>query len=295
MKKTKIIVPALGMLLLSTAASVTGTVAWFAANTTVSATAIQVKAKAEGGIAIGAYTLTSASAAAKSGQEYYNQLNDAVYAAPAAYADTATVGLAAAELYPTSTGNASAWYHGTSVDMASYASTNQAALTAANLKTDGQYFNGTGASAETQYELNGQYFLYNKFSVKSTNSSNFSLWVSAITVTGESNSAALNKSLRLAIKVSGESVAFFAPMYAAGSADTLYYYNGSSRTAGTPAKGAAPKTKIANDTITPAGVDMEIWAYYEGEDENCNTINATTVTVDTLNISVSFTSVQPAA
>lgn len=45
MKKTKVIIPALGMLLLSTAASVTGTVAWFAANATVSATGMQVKAK----------------------------------------------------------------------------------------------------------------------------------------------------------------------------------------------------------------------------------------------------------
>lgn len=45
MKKTKIIIPALGMLLLSTAASVTGTVAWFAANATVSATGMQIKAK----------------------------------------------------------------------------------------------------------------------------------------------------------------------------------------------------------------------------------------------------------
>ena len=45
MKKTKIIVPALGMLLLSTAASVTGTVAWFAANAQVTATGMQISAK----------------------------------------------------------------------------------------------------------------------------------------------------------------------------------------------------------------------------------------------------------
>ena len=44
MKKTKVIIPALGMLLLSTAASVTGTVAWFAANASVTATGMQLKA-----------------------------------------------------------------------------------------------------------------------------------------------------------------------------------------------------------------------------------------------------------
>jgi len=44
MKKTKVIIPALGILLLSTAASVTGTVAWFSANSTVFANGMKVKA-----------------------------------------------------------------------------------------------------------------------------------------------------------------------------------------------------------------------------------------------------------
>ena len=47
MKKTKIIIPAMGLLLLSTAASVTGTVAWFAANATVTATGMSVTAKSD--------------------------------------------------------------------------------------------------------------------------------------------------------------------------------------------------------------------------------------------------------
>ena len=44
MKKTKIIIPALGLLLLSTAASVSGTVAWFAANSSVTANAMSITA-----------------------------------------------------------------------------------------------------------------------------------------------------------------------------------------------------------------------------------------------------------
>lgn len=47
MKKTKVIIPALGMLLLSTAASVTGTVAWFAANASVTATGMSITAKSD--------------------------------------------------------------------------------------------------------------------------------------------------------------------------------------------------------------------------------------------------------
>ena len=47
MKKTKIIIPALGLLLLSTAASVTGTVAWFAVNGSVTAEGMTVAAKTD--------------------------------------------------------------------------------------------------------------------------------------------------------------------------------------------------------------------------------------------------------
>ena len=52
MKKTKIIIPALGVMLLSTAASVTGTVAWFSMNSFVNATNMNILAKAEEGIVI---------------------------------------------------------------------------------------------------------------------------------------------------------------------------------------------------------------------------------------------------
>jgi len=47
MKKTKLIIPAIGMLLLSTAASITGTVAWFSMNTSVTATGMSVTAKSD--------------------------------------------------------------------------------------------------------------------------------------------------------------------------------------------------------------------------------------------------------
>ena len=47
MKKTKVIIPALGLLLLSTAASVSGTVAWFAMNASVQANGMQITAKSD--------------------------------------------------------------------------------------------------------------------------------------------------------------------------------------------------------------------------------------------------------
>lgn len=47
MKKSKVLVPALALLCMSTAATVTGTVAWFAANNSVSATDMRITAKSD--------------------------------------------------------------------------------------------------------------------------------------------------------------------------------------------------------------------------------------------------------
>jgi hypothetical protein len=52
MKKSKIIIPALAMLVMSTAATVTGTVAWFTMNTTASAEGMVVAAKTSGSLII---------------------------------------------------------------------------------------------------------------------------------------------------------------------------------------------------------------------------------------------------
>ena len=52
MKKTKIVIPALGLLLLSTAASVSGTVAWFSANTSVTVSGMNVTTQVSGNLLI---------------------------------------------------------------------------------------------------------------------------------------------------------------------------------------------------------------------------------------------------
>lgn len=52
MKKSKIIIPALAMLVMSSAAAVTGTVAWFTMNTTASAEGMSVAAKTNGSLVV---------------------------------------------------------------------------------------------------------------------------------------------------------------------------------------------------------------------------------------------------
>ena len=77
MKKTKIVIPALGLLLLSTAASVTSTVAWFASNEVVTASSMSIEAKVganlfikEGaGVALGSLLDTNATLTNNGGNE----------------------------------------------------------------------------------------------------------------------------------------------------------------------------------------------------------------------------------
>lgn len=59
MKKSKIIVPALGLIALSTAASITGTVAWFTANNSVTITGMSVKTNVASNLFIAGDTLGS--------------------------------------------------------------------------------------------------------------------------------------------------------------------------------------------------------------------------------------------
>lgn len=61
MKKTKIIIPALGMLLLSTAASISGTVAWFSMNNKVTVTGMSVTTKVSSSILISETNANAAS------------------------------------------------------------------------------------------------------------------------------------------------------------------------------------------------------------------------------------------
>lgn len=113
MKKTKIIIPAMGLLLLSTATTITGTVAWFSANGTVSATGMNVEVKSNasylliGNSANAATVKTGLSDTVAAAYVTNNNTEKACY--PAAYtASAATIGgvsLSADSWYTASNGN----------------------------------------------------------------------------------------------------------------------------------------------------------------------------------------------
>lgn len=283
----KKLLPAFAMLTVSAVSLSSATYAWFSMNTQVTATGMQVKAKAEGGIVIAAKGYTASSTD-------NTTITDAVYTAPAdtIFSNTAAITAAAAELYPTSTvSGLNAWYHASSNAVNNYeaaAGTYETLGTKYTLETDGIAYDSTSKA------MKGQYFLLDQFQVKATDAATYSLYLSGITITksspsGTQGSEALNKALRIAIQT-GSNTYFFAPNYTTG---TLYYYNGTSRTAwgsGAIALGTAPNTQIST-SITSTPTDVKVYMYYEGEDENCKSINA--INIDNLTVDLTFTSVQP--
>jgi hypothetical protein len=286
---TKKIFSAAAMLAVSASMLATSTYAWFSMNTQVTATGMQMKAKAEGGIVIAAKSYTKSSVS-------NSTVTDATYAAAAdtAYSNTAAITLPSAELYPTSTvSGLSHWYHAASNAVNNYAASGgyQVLDTLYDLKTDGIAYEKTGTKNEV-----GQYYLLDTFQVKATDAATYGLWLSGITITksspsGTSGSENLNKSLRIAIKANSNTY-FFAPNYTTG---TLYYYSGTARTAWESTAinlGTSPNKQISTN-ITSTPTDVEVFIYYEGEDENCKSINA--VNIDNLTVDLTFTSVDPSS
>ena len=148
MKKTKIIIPALGMLLLSTAASITGTVAWFSMNNFVTATSMNIKAKAENGIVISNNT-----------------------GSPVKWADEAEAAHSAAvAVYPTSTATGATWAHSASNDADDATSNGKySMLTLENDSATGAGFvdkdsdNQYDAAASQGHQVDDAYYMINSF------------------------------------------------------------------------------------------------------------------------------------
>ena len=226
-------------------------------NTTVTAQNMSVKAVSDGGLAIASYDDTGEPPVST------------------AFASSANAEfLSHGELYPTSF-NGTSWYKATANNINSYAATNETALANTDDPND--------------------YYLLSKFQVKSldegTNGegNGIDLYIRSIVIGGETNSSTLNKSLRVVVKV-GNTYYYFAPMYT--SSTTLYYWNGSSRTAYSSGginlntNSNSYSVKVLDGTLNTTPQDVLIYTYYEGEDENCASVYA--MNIDTLTVTVTF-------
>lgn len=255
---------AIAMVLVAAIALGSSTYAWFVASGTVKAEGMKVQAQAESGILI--------------------KENNA----DAKFGTVANVTANAAKLYPTSTTDLTKWYHAVS-QQADDAESQQAA-----------------AGAYTKLEdtaLDG-YRLLNQFVIRSatdTAISNAKLQIQNVTVSDSNKTQNLNKSIRVGIKVStggaqDSATYIYAPK--AGSVFTLTakYDNDKQVTENTAATAndfltLAGNSIPANDT----GLIVDVFVWYEGEDEECKTSNVisngTSLTPDELSVSVEFVKV----
>ena len=282
MKKTKIIVPALGVLLLSTAASVTGTVAWFSMNNFVTATGMNVTAKAENGIIIS------------------NAADGTTWKDSAISTRTATLAVK-----PTSTATGATWVHSTS-NNAALANTGNAyaALTPVFDTTTGAGYIDENSNETFDAATDSAYYAMHSFYIKSSAQAiTNTLYITNVkaTLPTTQNSADLNKALRVLVKLNGNdsSAKVYSPVYAAANYSVATTSGASATTPVTPINASGTNGLIAvgsqeflasqvipaNDTNAPLQID--VYLYFEGEDPNCISNNLK-ATLDEINVSVTF-------
>jgi hypothetical protein len=300
---------AIAMTLVATVALGSSTYAWFTMNREVSVTNMTVKAKSEGGLLI----------SETAGHTAADQWDDV------ATANSLPTGVV---LQPTSSSNTKAWYHANSKsanDEAGAAETSlsnnlsgsyatlslittnattdaQAGTNAANAiyYVDGDNTSGYSATGDSAYYVKYTYYLKtsneNGVTGMGLENNKQCLSIKDVTVAGNTNSAVLDKSLRVGVAINGKFY-IFAPLYsgedAANTPAPYYVFDGSTGTDNIqinaiPANGVA-YTDVAslNGVTTDSPLQADIYLWYEGEDPNCKSENIT-ANLDQLVVDLKF-------
>lgn len=298
----KKLIPALAMLVVSAVLMGTSTFAWFAMNTKVTAQGMNVQAKAEVGLVI-------------------SNASDGTFASTADSTISSTT-----QLRPASTADGVVWFHTNSDALNSAAK--GASIPYSYVKqgdglytidgsinngdtvdegyyktTDGTSFTDaegdTAATATNEYctktaNTNAEFYVVHNFYIKSSAATDISgqtLKVDGVTITGSSSSPALDKALRVLVVYDNGH-----PIFSA-SDDTSYNVGTGTKHATasvTPTAIAASglDTNIKTGVTIPGSgstpLNIKIYIFFEGEDENCKSSNIT-ATLDTLAVTVTFT------
>ena len=275
-------------------------------NTQVTATGMQVKAVAEDGLLIKNELDTDAVANWKA-------------STTASYATLV-------ELAPTSTADVVDWYHNKS-DNQNDAKADQPASTYEVLSDDAKFKRDTGSGKSGAYYMDGDsdstkddnekaYVLLNKFYIKSSGDAitlgsghtYADLYINKINVGATSSSAALDASLRVAVKV-GSTLYIYAPITGATTSYNVAGYtltnpsepdNAGNRTFANPVSATSvPASGIVNSTTGTTSIpavtettlanwiEADVYIYFEGEDAGLKSANLQT-TLDTLTVEVIF-------
>ena len=316
----KKLIPAAGSLMVSAVMLATSTYAWFTMNKEVSVKGMQVKAQAEAGLLINEVKTA--------GDDYWDESATALVAPGTA-------------LVPTSTTNATKWFHANSriASDEAGASANQASTNLSGYYEELSLTEQTIALAEgaegtrhAEYSINysnnngtadyqsgstdNAYFIKYKYYMrvskdnglnglaKTENAQNVAIKKVDVTLPDTQGSANLNKALRVGVKIGGK-MYIYAPVYGAGQTSAVYYAT-TAITNTTDANSVITEQTVANqqvnafakDTVvytalsqlpglTGDGEEVDIYVWFEGEDENCKSENITD-TLDNIEVSVTF-------
>jgi hypothetical protein len=294
-KTSKKIVAAFAMFALSASMLGTATYAWFTMNKEVSVTNMQVRALAEDGLLV--------NEAADPGTTWDEE---------ATAAQTASSKLSM--LHPASTADGTTWYHAASTkyDDAADASSGSVSgnlvnsayetigtltpitamsTTTATAGTEAA-FSTMGATATSPAGYYVHYTYYLKTSAQSTltlDGTNMYVNIKSVTATindgATAASADLDKSLRVGIKLNS---AFYIYAPVTGYDDSYYVAAGTTATV-PKASNVVTKTDLASlPAVTASGTPVEVYLWYEGEDVNCKSANATAATLDNIKVDIKF-------
>lgn len=251
---------AIAMVVVSAVALSSSTYAWFVQSSQVTADGMKVQAAAESGIEIS-------------------------YGSSGTWGSVATSGAATGELYPTSTNDATNWYHAKANASTASTAINE---TYEVLTLD----DDTGEDGNDH-----RYFLLTEYTIRSASSVDATnLTIDSVTAsTTGSNSANLNKALRVAVVIAGDETASKqnVHIYAPNGGQTSYdIWDGSSLSgpsvAVTANAGSTPEATTVS--VPQAGVNVKVYAWYEGEDSDLKSSNlpGSGLSIDTMNVTVNF-------
>ena len=277
-KRSKLLAAALAMLTFSTAASITGTVAWFTASNMVNVSGMSIQAQTEEGIVI-------------SNEEQTVWKTSAV-----ASHNTAV------SVIPTSTADAVTWYHNTSNDedvstgtgvVGTYAAYTGATEDLATEPAKIKVVSGVGTvdydqSATTADDAKN-IFLLNKFYIKSSTNTALTkpLYINSVAI--DNHTTDLHKAVRILVKYST-----YVNIYGIDGRTASYGVNGAASGVTTITEADPVNTLIANGVSIPANdtaspLEISVYAYFEGEDANCTSSNANaTNALNALSVSLAF-------
>jgi hypothetical protein len=320
----KKLLPAFGMLMVSASMLATSTYAWFTMNKEVSVTNMQVKAKAEGGLLIN--EVASADDTNWDDEATANKLTGtALY--PTSTTDGtnwfhANSKKSNDEAGATALNTKSENLSSTGYEQLTLTNASTDATAGSQAQNFIYYKNNDGTDGYDGTGTDAAYYVMYKYYLRVSNDSGLTLARTAgaqnvaikeVTATineqndgsaGTANSADLNKALRVGIKMGGK-MYIYAPVYGTGQTSAAYFACTSVTNT------AATETTPASQTITNAevlpfatnaktytaltslpgttgnGTEVDIYLWYEGEDDNCQSDKITT-SLDNIMVDVTF-------